>query len=300
LKQKNQKSYLALVAICIIWGITWVVSKHAIIVEGIPPLQLTGIRQLAAGACFCIYFLLKGFGFPKPVQWKSLIIISMLMFVITNGLSTYAVANIGSGMGSIIGSIVALWLAIFGYFILKQKVNAQTIIGLILGFLGMLIMFYKNLNAFANKDYKIGIIISIIATVTWALGTIYTVKNSEKGNAWYNMGWQMFLSGIILTALSYTQPRLAWSKVSLGGWLDMAILIFAGSVFAFICFMYVLQKLPAAQASIYVYVNPIIAVLFGHIVFKEEKLTWSIAIGGAIILCGVYLVNSAIKKREVK
>jgi drug/metabolite transporter (DMT)-like permease len=294
--QIKHKSYLALIAICIIWGITWVVSKHAIIVEGIPPLQLTGIRQLAAGTCFCVYFFIKGFGFPKLTQWKNLIIISLLMFVITNGLSTYAVPIIGSGMGSLIGSIVALWLAVFGYFILKQKVNAQTIVGLILGFLGMLIMFYKNLNAFDNQDYLIGIIFSIIATITWALGTIYTLKYSEKGNAWYNMGWQMFISGIILTALSYTQPRLAWSDVGLGGLLDLAILIFAGSVFAFICFMYVLQKLPAAQASIYVYVNPIIAVLFGHLIFKEEKLTWSIAIGGAIILLGVYLVNTAIKK----
>ncbi len=303
----KQKSYLALSAICIIWGVTWVVSKHAIRFGignddthhvNFPVLQLTGIRQTVAGAVFCLYFFIKGFGFPKLHQWKNLIILSLLMFVASNGLSTMAVAKVGSGLGSVIGAITALWLALFGYFILKQTINKKTITGLLLGFSGILIIFYDNLKAFADPEFAWGIIISLIATITWALGTIYTIKNSEKGNAWFNTAWQMLISGVILTALSYTQKRVALSEVNMTGWIDLSILIIGGSLITFICYMYVLQKLPAAQVSIYVYINPIIAVLLAHWVFPEEKLSATLGVGALITLVGVYLVNNSMKIKE--
>jgi drug/metabolite transporter (DMT)-like permease len=299
----KQKSYIALATICIVWGITWVVSKHAIVYGNFPPLQLSGIRQTIAGGIFCIYFLIKGYGFPKVKDWKTLIVLSILMFALSNGLSTVAVTSVGSGLGSVIGAITALWLALFGYFVLKQKVNRNTIIGLIFGFAGILIIFYDKLDAFANKDFTIGIIISILATVTWALGTIYTVKTSVKGNAWYNTGWQMLISGVILTALSYTQHRVPFSDIKMVGWLDLSILVIGGSLLTFVCYMYLLQKLPAAQVSIYVYINPIIAVLLSHWVFINdakyyEPLTATLGIGAAITLLGVYLVNNSMKIKE--
>jgi drug/metabolite transporter (DMT)-like permease len=55
-----------------------------------------------------------------------------------------------------------------------------------------------------------------------------------------------------------------------------------------------LQNLPTGQASIYAYINPVVAVLLGWIIFSE-KLTVFIVIGGAVTLLGVYLVNKAFK-----
>jgi len=54
--------------------------------------------------------------------------------------------------------------------------------------------------------------------------------------------------------------------------------------------LYALQRLPTEQVSIYAYINPIVAVILGSIIFNE-KLTIFIAIGGAITLAGVYMVN---------
>jgi drug/metabolite transporter (DMT)-like permease len=291
---ERKKSFIALFLICTIWGATWVVSRHAILVGGFPALQLSGLRQLLAGSIFCIYFLAKGLSFPKPKEWKNLILLSILMFAMSNGLSTIGVVKIGSGLGAIIGAITALWLAIFGYFILKQKVHKKVIAGLVLGFLGVLVIFYDNLSSFADSEFTWSIVFSIIATITWALGTTYTIKVSERGNAWYNVGWQMLISGVILTALSYTQKRVPFSSIHYWGWIDLAILVLAGSIVTFICYMYVLKKLPAAQVSIYVYINPIIAVLLGHLVF-EEKISATLGIGAAITLVGVYLVNNSAK-----
>ncbi len=300
----HQKSYLALSVISIVWGITWVVSKHAINIGHIPALQLSGLRQCIAGLCFCTYYIAKGYGLPKRKDWGILLVLSILMFALSNGLSTIAVTSVGSGLGAVIGAITALWLAIFSYIILKQRITMQVSVGLCIGFAGILIIFYDRLPNFTNPTFTTGIILSIIATITWALGTIYTVKYSIGGNAWYNTGWQMLISGITLTACSYTQPRVPLSSIPYIGWVDVGILVLGGSILTFICFMYILQRLPAAQVSIYVYINPIIAVILGHYVFinsatLQEPLSSTLAIGACITLVGVYIVNKYSKVSKI-
>jgi drug/metabolite transporter (DMT)-like permease len=69
-------------------------------------------------------------------------------------------------------------------------------------------------------------------------------------------------------------------------------------VLTFIAFIYALQKLPAEVNSIYAYINPIVAVILGAIIFGEP-LTLYIAIGGFIVLVGLYLVNKAVRKKKL-
>jgi drug/metabolite transporter (DMT)-like permease len=296
---QRQKAYLALAVICIVWGATWVVSRHAIIVGHFEPLQMSAYRYLIAGGLFCGYYFTKGFGFPKAKEFPKLLLLSVLVFVLSNGLSTMGVKAIGSGLGAVIGTITSLWLAVFGYLILKQKVLPKTIIGLIVGFLGIIIIFYNRLDSFNNNGFLMGVVLSIIASITWALGTIYTVKYSLSGNAYYNIGWQMLFGGIILYILSYTQPRAELHQITTWGWIDFGILTFAGAILTFICYMYLLKRLPAAQVSVYVYINPIIAMLLSHQVFNEA-VTATLGIGAAITLFGVYLVNSSFKAKVKK
>ncbi len=293
----KQKAYIALAVICLVWGATWVVSRHAIIFGHFAPLQLSAYRYLIAGSLFCGYHFAKGLGFPKANEFGKLLLLSILIFVLSNGLSTIGVRAVGSGLGAVLGAVTSLWLAVFGYLILNQKVSVKTMAGLAIGFIGILIIFYNHLDAFSNNAFTIGIIFSIIATITWALGTIYTVKYSLAGNAYYNIGWQMLFGGIILYALSYVQPRTPIQNIHYWGWIDLAILTFAGAMLTFICYMYLLKKLPAAQVSVYVYINPIIALIISHQVF-DEAITPTLGIGAAVTLLGVYIVNNSMKIKE--
>ena len=74
-------------------------------------------------------------------------------------------------------------------------------------------------------------------------------------------------------------------------------LVIIGSVFTFAAFIYALKNLPVSLTSIYAYINPIIAVILGAMVLNE-KMTGYIALGGAMTLFGVYLVNRSFKSRE--
>ncbi|KLT67631.1 EamA family transporter, partial [Flavobacterium sp. ABG] len=72
-----------------------------------------------------------------------------------------------------------------------------------------------------------------------------------------------------------------------------------GSVLTFIAFIYALQNLPAEINSIYAYINPIVAVILGTIIFGES-LTTAIAIGGGVTLTGLYMVNYSLRKGRSK
>jgi drug/metabolite transporter (DMT)-like permease len=224
--------------------------------------------------------------------------LSILNFVLSNGLSTWGVKYISSGLGAIIGALVPLWVVIISLFN-GEKLVKLSIIGLVVGFAGVCVIFYEHLSDFLIFDFRFGIIISIISTLTWAFATLYTKKKAASFNPYFSLGIQMFISSIFLFAyLGATGSAVSLSSIPMISWISIGYLVLFGSVLTFIAFIYALQHLPAEINSIYAYINPIIAVLLGAYVFGEP-LTISIAVGGIITLFGLYLVNKSFRNSKI-
>lgn len=288
---------LALCWISFFWGTTWIASKEG--VKHMPALQLVAIRQFLGGFLYISYFLFKKTPWPKGKQWKTIIILSFLNFVLSNALSTWGVKYISSGLGAIIGACVPLWIVIISFF-QGERLSKFSILGLIISFSGVCIIFYDHLSDFLIPDFKFGIIISIISTLTWAFGTLYTKQKAASFNPYFSLGIQMFLSSILVFA--YTGAAgisVPLHEIPAISWWSIAYLVIFGSVLTFIAFIYALQHLPASISSVYSYINPIIAVLLGAVIFGET-LNAAIAIGGSVTLFGLYLVNYALRKARSK
>ncbi|HRO69668.1 MAG TPA: EamA family transporter [Chitinophagaceae bacterium] len=292
-KGVRAKAVFCLALVCFFWGTTWIASKEG--VRYMPPLQMAGIRQLLGGLCYVLFFVAKGEKWPGRREWQSIIILSFLNFIIANGLSTWGLKYISAGLGAIIGAIFPLWLVVIGLFSAKTKMPRLAIMGLLLGFGGVCIIFYEHLQDFFIADFRFGIFLSLLATWGWAFGTIYTKKYAAKFNPYFSIGLQMVISGIALSITSYNSGN-AVSVVNIPwqSWAAIAYLVIFGSVVSFIAYLYALQNLSTEQASLYAYVNPIVAVLLGWLIFSES-LTIFIAVGGLVTLAGVYLVNKAYK-----
>ena len=292
-KGTRSKAIFALALVCILWGTTWIASKEG--VRHMPALQLAGIRQLIAGVLYVGFFLYKKIPLPKGKEWIPVLVLSFLNFIMSNGLSTWGVQYISAGLGSIMGAIFPLWLVVIGLFISKDKIPRKALIGLLLGFSGVCVIFYDHLQDFLNPDFLKGIILSLIATWTWAVATLYTKKQAVKFNPYFSLGLQMLISAITLISFtSATGNAVDINKIPWQSWASIAYLVMFGSLIAFICYLYALQNLPTEQASIYAYINPMVAVICGWLVFNE-KITVFITVGGAVTLLGVYLVNKAFK-----
>jgi len=292
-KATRTKAIFALSLVCFLWGTTWIASKEG--VRNMPPLQMAGLRQSLGGLCYVLFFLIKGEKWPTAKEWQSIIVLSFLNFLLANGLSTWGLKYISSGLGAIMGAIFPLWLVVIGLFSIQSKMPGKAIIGLLLGFGGVCIIFYEHLQDFFNPGFRLGIFLSLIATWGWAFGTIYTKKHAANFNPYFSIGLQMVISGIALTSFSYSFTRtIPVSDIPWQSWAAIAYLVIFGSVISFIAYLYALQNLSTEQTSLYAYINPMVAILLGWLIFSE-KLTMFIAVGGLVALLGVYLVNKAYK-----
>ena len=293
-KTSRQKALLALAWVCFFWGTTWIASKVG--VSNMPAIQLCAIRQMLGGSVYLLYFIITKHPWPKGKQWGVIFVLSFLNFMLSNGLSTWGVQYISSGLGAIIGAIFPLWIVIitlFGGSRLPQK----ALLGMVMGFGGVCIIFYDHLKDFLKPDFSFGILLSVIATISWAFGTVYTKKHAVNFNPYFSLGLQMLISSVALYTVSYsTGNTVSIAAIPANAWWAILYLVVIGSVLTFIAFIYSLQRLPTSLASLYAYTNPIVAVLLGVIIF-HEKLNIYVAIGGAVTIAGVYLVNDSFRRK---
>ncbi len=292
-KGTRTKAIFALVLVCFLWGTTWLASKEG--VRRLPPFQMVSIRQTIAGLCYVIYFLSRGVKLPKGKEWIPILVLSLLNFGLSNGLSTWGVKYISAGLGSIMGATFPLWLVLIAMFSSRERIPLKAGIGLLLGFGGVCIIFYEHLQDFLNADFRFGIILSLSATWTWAFATIYTKKQALNFNPYFSLGLQMLISGVALYSFSQiTGNAVALIEIPWQSWASIAFLVIFGSLVAFIAYLYALQNLPTEQVSIYAYVNPMVAIICGWLIFNE-KISVFIIVGGTVTLLGIYLVNQAFR-----
>ncbi|HEX6914655.1 MAG TPA: EamA family transporter [Chitinophagaceae bacterium] len=291
----KHKAYLALCATSFIWGSTWVASKIA--VEKVPGLQISAFRQLMAGIVFITFFKLKGEPWPKFRQLKRLLFIALFLLIFANGLSTWSIRYISSGLGALIGALFPLFVVIIEMIWFKIQVKALTFIGLFLGIAGIGYVFYDSAFHHQQEGYIFGVVLGLVATLSWSIGTIMVARTKMDINPYYGMGWQMVLSApLIMTMGLATGEHIPLSEMPLVSWGGLAYLVVAGSCIAFVCFIYSMKHLPAPIASLYAYINPMVAIMIGAVLLSEP-LTVDLLIGAVITIAGVYLVNASLKEK---
>lgn len=294
----KQKAYIGLVATSILWGTSWVASKIAV-QGGVPGLEVAAIRQFLGGILFVGFFLIKGEKLPTPRQLLWLTGMGALLFVIANGFATVALRYIPSGLAALIAALYPLSVVIIErLFFRNTKITWVTFVGMLLGIIGIGIVFYD--NAFHNQPdgYVLGLILSLIAMLSWSIGTIIIARNKVKINAYNATGWQMLLGSVLLMIMTLASGKtMPISDIPAKTWLAISYLVLASSIVAFVAFIYTMKHLEPAIAALYAYINPIVAILVGT-ALVNEKLTIDILIGSVITLIGVFLVNRSLKKQR--
>lgn len=295
--KSERKAYLALVVVCLVWGVSWVGTKEA--VKYMPTFQMVGIRQTLAGLAYVLFFMVRGYKLPRKKEWYPILLLSLLNFMISNGLSSWGVKLTTAGLSAIMGAIFPLWLVIILAARGGSRMPAVAWIGILIGFSGVCIVFYEHLHELFNFSFLGGILLGLIASLSWAFGTIYTKEFAIDFNPYHSIGWQMLISGLVVTLLAQLSGQvIPMAEIKLYTWTAILFLVVVSSIIAFVAYLYALQKLPTSLVSVYAYINPLVAVLAGSL-FTGEPLTVLIISGSLVTLAGVYIVNRALSKSQV-
>lgn len=297
MKKSNTNAYMALVVVSIFWGTTYLASRIG--VRHMHGLMLAGLRQSIAGILLTGFFLLKGYKFPEKIILSRLFVIGVMMLCLSNGLITWAMQYIPSGLCAIIVATVPIWITIFSYFLVQRtKFTILLVTGMAVGLLGVGGIFYDYLASLTNPEFRFGILLTLVACISWAIGSVLTARWALKINFLYGAGFQMLFSGIVMTIVATMMGQsLPLDGFNIELWGSLVYLIFIGSILGYSSYVFVLNNLPPSLASVYAYINPIVAVLLGWLILQEH-LNWVTGISCLVTLGGVYMVNRAVNKNK--
>lgn len=295
--KNNTKAYIALALVSVLWGTTYIAAKIG--AQHMPGLFVSGVRQFISGLILVSFFLLKGKKLPDLSSLKHISLQGILLLCISNGLLTWSLEYISGGLAAIIAALIPLFIALFSIWLLKfAKLTRWMIAGLIIGFGGVLIIFYDYLQYLADSTFSFGVMLALVSTITWAFGTVQTSRKALPVDIMYNVGLQMLVAGIVtlficLLSGKYINLATAGSE----SLLSLLYLVLFGSLIAYSAYVFAISKLPATQVSVYAYINPVVAVALGWLLL-QEKLNANMIIGTVVTLGGVYVVNREFKKQK--
>lgn len=294
--QKNWLAYGALAAICVIWGTTYLVLRIG--VTQFPPLLFSLLRFLVAGPLLLFFVFAVGkANWPDRKTLINQAISGLLMITLGISVVGWAEVFISSGVAAVVCSMMPIWTILINLIATKDdRPNWIIVVGLVTGMTGIVMIFGEHISEFSNPNYQLGIVLTFLANLSWAFGSIWVKKNNANTNPFLGAGLQMTFGAIFLIPLSlifddYT--AIQWSSDVMYA---LAYMILFGSVAAYACYSYAIKKLPMTIVSLYAYINPVVAVLLGWLIL-QEKLNLLIAVAIVITVAGIYVVNKGYQLR---
>ena len=297
MKKETRKAYIALAMVSFFWGTTYLASK--ISAHYIPGLFVAGVRQFVAGLVLVGYFKSVGIAWPDKNSLLKIAVQAIFLLCISQGLLTWSLEFIDSGLAAIIAGLMPLFVALFSILLLRfARFTTLMIIGLLIGFGGIVTIFYEHFSQLLNAKYAFGISLALIATTSWSFGTVFASRYKPKTDILFSVGLQMLISGIlVLSVCGLSGKYVNLMQTNRSALWGLLYLIIVGSLLTYSAYVFAVSKLPPTQVSIYAYINPIVAIFLGWLILKEH-MSINVFTGTLITLGGVYLVNREFKKQQ--
>jgi drug/metabolite transporter (DMT)-like permease len=191
-----------------------------------------------------------------------------------------------------------MWTALFDAIIPggSGELNWRIIAGLLLGFLGTLLLVGASPAEILAAD-KRGPIALTIASASWSLGTVYAKRNPTKASPYMGAAFQMIVGGTAVALVGTLLGEWASWHLSTRGIGAIVYLVIFGSVLGYSAYSYALRHASATIVGTYAYVNPVIAVLLGWLLL-HEPVGGRTFIAMALILGAVLWIQFSYKKRR--
>lgn len=283
--------WAALWVIYVVWGSTYLAIR--VTVETLPPFLSAGARFLLAGVIlYAVLALRRGWREIKITKRElgaSALVGAALLFG-GNGLVSLAEQEVSSSLAALIIASVPLWVILLRT-ITGEKVSRATLVGVGIGFAGVAMLVLPGGDSDANVA---GLLTLVVAALSWASGSFFSSKLPLPRDPFVSTAAQMVTGGLVLLvagAATGETSGLDPSEFSGASMSAFAYLVTIGSLFAFTCYVWLLQNAPISKVATYAYVNPVIAIFLGWLILSES-ITTTILVGAGVIVSSVAFIVS--------
>jgi drug/metabolite transporter (DMT)-like permease len=277
---------LALTAVYLIWGSTYLGIRFALEGGWPPLLAVSGGRMLLAGGLMYAVLRWRGVSAPTRAQWPSLVVMGLLMMLLGNGMVVLAEEDVSSGLAAIAIASMPLWMGLFGAMSGRHPSRGEWL-GIGIGFIGVL---WLNAGSSLSSTPR-GLTLLLIAPIAWAFGSVWS-RGRDLPSPFMAAATQMLCGGVMLIALGLAMGERLPTAPTTRGTAALIYLAIFGSIGGFGAYLWLLNHVRPALASSYAYVNPPIAVMLGAWLGGEHFGVHDL---GAllVILIGVVVISRA-------
>ncbi|HBE78498.1 MAG TPA: EamA family transporter [Firmicutes bacterium] len=295
--KKNDNIYFLLLTVPIFWGTSYVAAKIGM--RDLLPLNLAIVRFAMASIIFSLILLIKKKNLRIDKQdipeffLLGFLAISFFYYIHYTGLQYTTSTNAG-----LIMATSPIFAALFCIITKRENVNLRIFLGILIAFIGVLfIISHGNLKRIFQQKTLFGDSLIMINALMWAWVTLRGKIVLNKYSPFVAMAYihifgtilllpfAFFSTAMVKISLCRQLPTISWTTV-----LASAYLAIFCSVYSYFIWYLGVSKIGAVKTATFNYFNPVMASLSGFIVFHEQ-LTIYIALGGILVILGVYLTN---------
>lgn len=285
-------AYAALISVCFFWGTTYLGIRIAL--EGFPALYIIAARFLLSGTLMLVGAKLLRAPIPRGVELRQTAMNGLLVHGIGTGALIVAENWLASGLAALIITVSPVFLLWMNALIPpREHVRPATWIGIVVCLGGAVLLVGPDAMAGGWQGSMMkGLVVLLLGNLGWNWGSLRQRRLATTAHPVVSGAVQQLTAGLVSLpfALLYAGP-IHWNTRSTGALLYLVIF---GSIVGYSSFIYAMEKLPVAIVSIYNYVNPVVAVTLGWLVYREPFGTREF-VAMCIIFVGVWLVKKLSK-----
>ncbi|MEJ2011820.1 MAG: EamA family transporter [Anaerolineales bacterium] len=284
------RNWSAFLLLGLIWGTSFLWIKIG--VRELAPFTLVGFRLLFGLLTMSVVILLRRPPFPRDLRtWFFLCLMGLTNTALPFVLITWGEVSVDSAVASVLNSSMPLFTLVIAHFFLEdERMTAPRVFGLALGFVGILLLFSRDLGRHGFSEGILGQLAILAAALSYAISSVYA-RRTLKGVATMVQAFvpmlvadsMMWIGAFTLESpLHLPQATLTWVAVA---WLGIL-----GSALAYLLYYGLLHRVGSTRTSLVTYVFPVVGVTAG-VLFLGEQLDWHLAAGALLVVLGIVIVN---------
>lgn len=296
------KTHLKLTFVAAAWGLAWSAGRWVANDLSNHPVFASWLRYAMAVPVFLIWLhLASGLKRPTPRQRKRLIAIGFFSTVMYQVLFMLGMRWTAAGDASLVITLNPLFTGLLAVVVLRQPMTGRLGSGLLLGLLGVGVLFAASPNTnIPATERLLGNVLIGAAALSWATSTLLMrramdVPSSEDDGPMGPLQLTVWSSTAGLVMLT---PLAGWELLEGGvpavGSISLVSIVFLAlisTVLTYVWFAEGVERIGASRAAAYVYLVPVFGILSGWILL-DEQLGWSLVLAFVLIIGGVVLAQS--------
>lgn len=274
----------------VLWGPSFLLIKVAL--RELEPVMVVALR-ISLGAVGC-WALLLWQRIPLPRQPR--LLVALVLFGLVNTaapflLITWAEQFIDSGVAGILNGTMPFFTTLIAHFFLADdRITPLKLVGLTLGFAGMVFLVGGNLRSVELLGSLGGQLAVIAACVCYACGAVYNSRALRGHRPEVIAAYSLTGAAVWLWLSAFASGTALRLPASSAVWLAVLWLGLMGTALAYTAAFYLMRSWGPTRVSLLTYVLPVVAVTLG-VVFLGETLHWQLVAGGLLVLAGIGVVN---------